>query len=254
MKRIYMLLILLTATGSHSVLAQSNAPITKGTIQYEKRINKYAIEKEMLEGRPNANDILDDYQKHNAQFQTLQFNLYFNNDNCLYKPDAAPITGSDFLNQSTTKNIVATDLKAGDFVSQKNIFNETFLVKDSLRKIQWKITSETRQIAGYECRRANAIILDSVYVVAFYTVDIVPKGGPELFNGLPGMILGISLPHEHITWFATNVSYQLPYGIMKEQSTFGKETTLTKLKNDIGSSFKRETPKAINVIIKNVLF
>jgi GLPGLI family protein len=60
-------------------------------------------------------------------------------------------------------------------------------------------------IAGFACRRANAIIMDSIYVVAFYTDEIITPGGPESFTGLPGMILGVALPHEHLTWFATKV-------------------------------------------------
>jgi GLPGLI family protein len=81
-----------------------------------------------------------------------------------------------------------------------------YLITDSIRKIHWKITSEIKMIAGFSCRRANAIIMDSVYVVAFYTDEIIPRGGPESFTGLPGMILGIALPYDHTTWFATRVS------------------------------------------------
>jgi GLPGLI family protein len=103
-------------------------------------------------------------------------------------------------------NTIFTDLNASTASDQKKVFEETFLVKDSTRKINWKITSETRDIAGYTCRRANALILDSIYVVAFYTDEIPLSGGPEAFTGLPGMILGVALPHENITWFATKVT------------------------------------------------
>ena len=35
---------------------------------------------------------------------------------------------------------------------------------------------------------------------------VIPvSGGSESFTGLPGMILGVALPREHITWFATLV-------------------------------------------------
>jgi GLPGLI family protein len=47
--------------------------------------------------------------------------------------------------------------------------------------------------------------MDSIYVVAFYTDEILTTGGPESFTGLPGMILGVSLPHQHVSWFATKV-------------------------------------------------
>jgi GLPGLI family protein len=42
-------------------------------------------------------------------------------------------------------------------------------------------------------------------VVAFYTDEIIPSGGPESFGGMPGMILGLSIPRLYTTWFATKL-------------------------------------------------
>jgi len=91
------------------------------------------------------------------------------------------------------------------FEGSKKIFEKTYLLKDKIRKIRWKITDETRTIAGYPCRRANALV-DSMYVVAFFTEQIPVSGGPESFTGLPGMILQLALPHENITWMAIKVT------------------------------------------------
>ena len=44
------------------------------------------------------------------------------------------------------------------------------------------------------CRKALTKICDSVVVVAFYTNEIIPSGGPESFGGLPGMILEFGHP------------------------------------------------------------
>jgi GLPGLI family protein len=107
--------------------------------------------------------------------------------------------------QPGENNVIQSDLQDGKFASQKRVLGQTFFLQDSLRKIKWKITDETRVIAGFPCRRANAIIMDSIYVVAFYTDEIIAPGGPESFTGLPGMILGVALPHQHVTWFATKV-------------------------------------------------
>ncbi|MGY0037582.1 GLPGLI family protein [Pedobacter sp. NJ-S-72] len=103
-------------------------------------------------------------------------------------------------------NTTYTDLNTKQQTTQKKVFEETFLVKDSTRVINWKITDETREIAGFNCRRANALVMDSIYVVAFYTDQIPVSGGPESFSGLPGMILGLALPHENVTWFAKTVA------------------------------------------------
>ena len=85
------------------------------------------------------------------------------------------------------------------------LFDNTFLIQDSSRKIDWRITGEQRTIAGFECRKAVGRIMDSVYVIAFYTDQITTNGGPESFNGLPGMILGVAIPRINTTWFATKL-------------------------------------------------
>jgi GLPGLI family protein len=102
-------------------------------------------------------------------------------------------------------NTVYNDYAAGTTVSQKPVFEETFLVQDSLLRIKWKITADTRNIAGFECRKAIGILYDTVAIFAFYTDEITVSGGPEGINGLPGMILGIGIPRLHTTWFATKV-------------------------------------------------
>ena len=90
--------------------------------------------------------------------------------------------------------------------TEKRIFEQTFLLKDSVRKIKWKITDEVRDIAGYSCRRANGLMMDSIYVVAFFAPQIPIQGAPESFSGLPGMILEVALPHENLIWRATKVT------------------------------------------------
>jgi GLPGLI family protein len=103
------------------------------------------------------------------------------------------------------KNIVYNDYASRTTITQKPVFEETFLVQDSLVKIKWKITADTRNIAGYECRKAIGTIDDTITVFAFYTDEILINAGPESANGLPGMILGLGMPRIHTTWFATKV-------------------------------------------------
>lgn len=103
------------------------------------------------------------------------------------------------------KNVVYTDYKNGISISQKPVFEETFLVTDSLAKIKWKLTGDVRNIAGYDCRKAVGILNDSIAIFAFYSDELLINGGPEGIQGLPGMILGVGVPRLHATWFATKV-------------------------------------------------
>jgi GLPGLI family protein len=201
-------LALLLLTGS--LFAQHAKFITSGTIEFEKSINVYALAKREMGKRTDALSIqrLEAYEKSTPQFTKLHGTLTFDNNKTLYTPATETyerIWGND--NPAGKQfNLVYNDLATGLTTNQKNIYEELFLLKDSIRKIKWKITDETREIAGFTCRRANALIMDSVYVVAFYTNEIHVSGGPESFTGLPGMILGVALPYDSFTWFATKVT------------------------------------------------
>ena len=160
------------------------------------------------EAKAMAKSLREGLQKKSmSQFKVTYFDMLFTRTKTLYKPGREG-TGSSmgwFSEQPAQENIVWSDLDNDKSISQKKVFEESFLVQDSIRKIRWKLTDETRTIAGFSCRRANAIIMDSIYVVAFYTDEILAESGPESFTGLPGMILGVSLPHNHVSWFATKV-------------------------------------------------
>lgn len=124
----------------------------------------------------------------------------------LYRPGReVPIDPRSFNRAIADKNVVYTDFRSSRVISQKPVFEEVFLVEDSVSKIKWKLTNDTRIIAGFECRKAIGILDDTVGIFAFYTDEIMISGGPEGLQGLPGMILGVGIPRLHTTWFATKV-------------------------------------------------
>jgi GLPGLI family protein len=196
---------------SSTLFAQHAHFTTSGTIEFEKKVNMYAIIQRMINKDNEAffAPIFDTYKKGQPQFKTFKSTLSFANNKVLFTPvEEETVTGNFLTNNpiASQNNTIYSDLDSKTGVFQKKVFDGLFLVKDSTRKIKWKITDETREIAGYTCRRANALMLDSIYVVAFYTTQIPVSGGPESFNGLPGMILGVALPHENLSWFATKVT------------------------------------------------
>jgi GLPGLI family protein len=185
---------------------------TSGTIEFERKTNAWAMIKKEINKEDEAvvAPAFESYKKNNPQFRVLKSTLAFTGNKTLFTPvEAEPSSNLLFFSimpLMTQNNTIYTDLNGGLTVAEKKVLGDAFLVSDSTRKIKWKITDETRDIAGYHCRRANGLMLDSIYVVAFYSTQIPVPGGPESFNGLPGMILGVALPHENVTWFATKVT------------------------------------------------
>jgi len=195
---------------SITLSAQHVRFLTEGVIEFERSTNAHAlINKRMKRGDNNfMGQVYEQYKKSTPQFIRSKSTLYFSKDKTLFQPVEDESVPNRFFAEDPAINQINhiyADLAEQKQITQKKVYEETFLVSDSTRKINWKITEERREIAGYSCRRANAVIMDSIYVVAFYCDEIAVSGGPESFNGLPGMILGVALPYENVTWFAQTV-------------------------------------------------
>ena len=183
----YLLFICIFHIGN-SLLAQDF--ITRGKIEFEVKRN---IKKLM------RNQAQSDLMSALPEFDICYRDLIFSWETSIYQ------AGRSSKSIYPTIGKLYSDLSKRQTVIQNNIMGEEFIYTDSVRNIKWKITNETRNIIGFNCRKAIGIISDSVYVVAFYAAEIIPKGGPEFFTGLPGMILGIAIPREFTTWFATKL-------------------------------------------------
>lgn len=106
------------------------------------------------------------------------------------------------------------NLKDKVVLTESDIFDKEFLVKDSLSKLDWKLENETKKIGIYTCRKATAKvvnmnkvfnpedtadkainILDKAekekFITAWYAPEIPVSQGPGSYWGLPGLILEV---------------------------------------------------------------
>ena len=176
--------------------------ISKGTIEFEVTTNL----KKTLRNNSWTAELKDQM----PTFKIAYYNFTFADNKSIYKFDhynekiaKIPEWLSDEVED---QNEWYYDFNTGQATIQKNRWGSNFNIKDSIAKIQWKLTNESRLIAGFNCRKAIGKILDSVYVFAFYTDEITISGGPCTVNGLPGMILGLTIPRLYISMIATKLS------------------------------------------------
>jgi GLPGLI family protein len=231
MKRIFLLYCLsLFLPAAH---AQETKFIVKGKIEFERKLNVHKVVSEW------DGEFAAEMKKTIPQFKNDYFDYQFTGEKSIYKPGREETyAGPNFFDNTANTNIVYTDFVQQQFTSQKEVFEDRYLITDSLPKARWKITGEMRKIAGFDCRKAVGVFFDSVYVVAFYTDEIMVSGGPESFNGLPGMILGIAIPRMYTTWFATKVELET----IKEAEIIppvkGKKVNISTLKESLNKSLK----------------
>lgn len=179
---------------------QAQQFVEKAVVEYEVKTN---VRKTL--GNSSWAEMLKDNM---SQFKTGYFNFTFANNRSVYKFDHWETNSKipQFLRKSDEENVWYTDFNKGTYNMQKNVYGSNFNVEDSLRNISWKLSGETRVIAGYTCRKATGIIMDSVYVFAFYTDEITIPGGPCSIAGLPGLILGLTIPRMYTSFIATKVN------------------------------------------------
>lgn len=180
--------------------------IQSGKIFFERKIAQITLMESMQqEGEDNM--FAEEFKKVFPRIVTDSYVLDFNPQGSVYKVEKENADNKYLMsNFKPMEDAYLTQSFSDSTITfRTSVFENKYLVKDSLAKYQWKITGEVRQFAGFECKKAITKICDSVVVVAFYTDEVVVKGGPESFNGLPGMIMGIAVPRLSLTIFATKI-------------------------------------------------
>ncbi len=176
---------------------QAQVFIDKGMIEYEVKLNNH---KALGEGA-----WAEMFKDKIPKLSTSYYQLTFNADKSIYMFNRKDEKTKSPWGNEGEDNIWYNDYNKESFVQQKSVFGETYILTDSLINIDWKVTNESREIAGFNCRKAVGKLFDSVYVFAFYTDEITVSGGPMSLHGLPGMILGITIPRMFCSWVATKL-------------------------------------------------
>lgn len=185
--------------------------LLNGKITYEKKFSIVkSIEEEMAENDDGDNTWYKEMIKTMPKYKVDIFKLSFNRNQAIYTTFQEDENERFRWYRTITNLTHKTDFVTDSFVQNRSVYDESFVIKDSISRPVWKLTGEYRNIAGYNCRRATTILYDSVFVIAFFTEAIPVSGGPDLFAGLPGMILGVVLPRFHTTIFATSVESVAP--------------------------------------------
>ena len=149
--------------------------------------------------------------------------LTFNKESSLYKEDeqleAPQPAGMQMVFVSTDgSDILYKNVKENRFASQNEVFGKKFLIKDSIRTLDWKLENKTKNIGNYTCYKATMKreieVVESgisvngdkdldanadeepkmreITITAWYTPQIPVNNGPGRYQGLPGLILEVN--------------------------------------------------------------
>ena len=129
-------------------------------------------------------------------------------------------------------------------VDQRELGGKIFIVTDSIRRLNWKVASETKTVLGHNCMKATAQrtqesmrmnmdngnmtrqkVVDTLNIVAWFTNEIAGSFGPDTYQGqLPGTILEIDINNGRNAFRAVEISEKTDVAKIKEP-TKGKKVT-----------------------------
>ena len=146
--------------------------------------------------------------------------LTFNKEESTFKEDEkldAMSGATDSWGKNFTPGEQYKNVKTNTLLQNQEFYGKQFLVTDELLKIEWKMTTETKQIGKYMCFKATASIpsadltwydfswsnstevegeeqeIKMSEVEAWYSTQIPVSQGPLEYWGLPGLILEVNV-------------------------------------------------------------
>ncbi len=166
-------IFIITALLTTLALSQSNAQTYHVTYTESIIIDTFAIK-----------DLPKQIRDHKLQLAKIKkpYNLTYSKGISIYSEiDKSDRPKYYFKNMST--NSMVFELYAG---------SEKLCGKDSLIEMNWEISNETKDIAGYKSQKAISRWHNYLFT-AWFTNEIPINAGPERFDGLPGLILRVEI-------------------------------------------------------------
>ncbi|HEX4886996.1 MAG TPA: GLPGLI family protein [Luteibaculaceae bacterium] len=204
--------------------------ISAGRVVYERKTNLYKKFKndDVSQWIPEANKIKID-----------TFELIFNDTLSYFGPVESNL--KENLSWATNKNRIWTSFNQKTTFQVKEIFGEPVNLDDSLRSVKWKIVPGKRKIAGYECQKALYQHGDTANLYAWFCPEFITTAGPETFNGLPGLILGLATEDGGVIYFARQVLLErVDTAQLTPSKIKGKKFTKVELRTKLEKDFGKE--------------
>lgn len=150
----------------------------------------------------------------------------------------------------------------GKRVDHRELSSKNYIVEDSIQKLNWKLTGETKSILGHTVQKAIAerygnrsvmtmengemkrqMIPDTTVVNAWIAMDIPVPAGPEFQGQLPGLILELEMNNGRVVYKALEISSKVNTSSIKEPKG-GKHIT--------AAEFDKEREKSMEEMRRNM--
>jgi GLPGLI family protein len=135
------------------------------------------------------------------------------------------------------------NFSTGQVTEQREFATKKYLVADSVRKLNWKLTGESKNILGQSCQKAIAqnigqrsmmnmdngqmkreTVADTMNIIAWFAPAIPVPAGPDYQGQLPGLIMEVDVNNGRMVYKAIELSPKTDVATIKEPKS-GKKVT-----------------------------
>ena len=234
-----MFFLCLFATVSNMIFAQNmksnDTPSigAEGVITFEEKINLHRR-------------LTDESMKAMVpEFRTSNMMFYFKGEECMYKPDeneedeeANAGGGGGGMRFRRPQGETYRNLATNKQLSTSEWAGKKYLIEDTLKQRAWKIGTETKKVAGYECTKATFRDTSTKFqdktinvdVIAWFAMDLPLAAGPQTFGSLPGLILEVDTNNGEMVMTAKKIEFKKIKDKDIAAPTKGEKITQTELR------------------------
>lgn len=246
------------------VLGLANAQQKEGTVIYERTVQMQV----------SFSGMNEEMQRMIPRSRTDKFELSFANNQSLWKA-AEPDNEDDVMSgggegggfqirmvAQGANDVLHNNFETGKRTEQREMMDKKFIVDDSIRKLKWKMTGETKTILNHNCMKATTTqmssrmqmimedgkmerkeVVDTATIIAWFANDIPVPAGPGEFQGqLPGLILEMDISNGRSVYKALEIKPKADIAAIKEPT--GK-------KHYTAEEFRKEREKMMEEMQKN---
>lgn len=208
----------------------SAAPLKEGKVIYEQTLQfQFRGNQQMPANLPKS--------------QVLTYELLFGNHQSLLQmlPNTAEEAnsfsgnGNSFRMMRGGDDVVYYNFETGKKTAQRELESKNYLVEDTIQKLPWKITDESKVILGYTVQKATAQNIskrmmmtmengtmtrkempDTATIIAWFAPSIPVPAGPQFQGQLPGLILELDANRGRSVYKAIEISPKVNVSSIKE--------------------------------------
>jgi GLPGLI family protein len=195
--------------------AQEDSEIKGGVIKYE-AFDKFDLSY-FKDADPKVKEWLDGMPKGTKSAKVFYFNENFSLFEVDRTAEAAVVDKKVLVMRSKLPYItpprpelrkVFIDRESELMSKQMELMTRFFIIEEDIIAWDWKPGTEQVKILDYLCMSATVKTGDKT-ITAWFTPQIQTKAGPDLYGGLPGLILAIDINGENVL-LATEVDLNSP--------------------------------------------